>query len=82
MAAFPDGEIRTEGFPDIFLVPNIEAGNILVKTIDHLLLGVRQCTTIGGGGLITITPSRSDGYEERMISIALGIVLSTSEKSS
>ncbi len=77
-AAFPDGKIHAEEFPDIFLVPHIEAGNILVKAIDHLLLGVRQCATIGGGGLITLTPSRSDGYEERMTNIALGVVLSAS----
>ncbi|MEJ2586764.1 MAG: phosphate acyltransferase [Deltaproteobacteria bacterium] len=81
MAAFPHGKIKEEKFPDIFLVPNIEAGNILVKSIDHLLMGVRQCATIGGDGLITLTPSRSDGYEARMVNIALGIVLSTSTRS-
>lgn len=79
MNAFLRGQIRTEEFPDIFLVPNIEAGNILVKTIDHLLLGIRQCTTIGGG-VITLTPSRSDGYEERMTNIALGMVLSVARE--
>jgi len=64
-------------FPDIFLVPNIEAGNILVKTIDHLMGGIRQCVTVGAG-LIALTPSRSDGYKARMGNLALGLVLSES----
>lgn len=72
-----EGNITTERFPDIFLVPNIETGNILVKSIDHLLGGIRQCVTVGAG-LITLTPSRSDGYEARMTNLALGIVLAAS----
>ncbi|RLB17152.1 MAG: hypothetical protein DRG82_07325 [Deltaproteobacteria bacterium] len=66
--------IEADLLPDIFLVPNIEAGNILVKTTDHLMGGVRQCVTVGAG-LITLTPSRSDGYEARMGNLALGLVL-------
>ncbi len=71
----PEGESFT--FPDIFLVPNIETGNLLVKSIDHLLSGIRQCATVGEG--ILLTPSRSDGYEERMTNLALGLVLSAKE---
>ena len=69
---FPQGE--PDAFPDIFLVSNIETGNLLVKSIDHLLSGVRQCATVGEG--ILLTPSRSDGYEARMTNLALGLVLS------
>lgn len=75
--AFSHRDIRADEFPDILLVPNIDAGNIVVKSIDHILMGIRQCTTVGAG-LITLTPSRSDGYEERMTNIALGVVLSAS----
>jgi len=75
--AFPDRSIRTETFPDVFLVPNIEAGNILVKSIDHLGIGIRQCVTVGAG-IFVLTPSRSDGYEARMMNLSLGIVLATS----
>ncbi len=66
--------VQADLLPDIFMVPNIEAGNILVKSIDHLIGGIRQCVTVGAG-LITLTPSRSDGYEARMGNLTLGIVL-------
>ena len=75
--AFQDGTVQAEGFPEIFIVPNIETGNILVKTIDHLIMGIRQCVTVGGG-IFLLTPSRSDGYEIRMTNLALGLVLAES----
>ena len=74
--AFPNRTVQTEGFPDIFLVPNIETGNILVKSIDHIVLGARQGMTFGTA--ILSTPSRSDGYEVRMTNLALGLVLAAS----
>ncbi len=76
-ALLADQEMEEERFPDIFLVPNIEAGNILVKSIDHFGLGMRQCVTVGAG-IFLLTPSRSDGYETRMINLSLGVVLSSS----
>lgn len=76
-AGVPDPVREASPFPDIFLVPNIETGNLLVKSIDHLLSGIRQCTTVGEG--ILLTPSRSDGYEVRMTNLALGLVLAASE---
>ena len=74
--AFPGRKVQTEDFPDIFLVPNIETGNILVKTIDHIVLGKRQGMTFGEA--VVSTPSRSDGYEVRMTNLALGLVLAAS----
>ena len=65
----------SKGFPDILLVPQIEAGNILVKAIDHLGIGKRQCVTVGAG-IIALTPSRSDDHEVRLLNIALGVLLS------
>ena len=76
---FDTNNFQADLFPDIFLVPNIETGNILVKTIDHLIGGIRQCVTVGAG-LIILTPSRSDGYEVRMGNLALGLVLAESCK--
>jgi phosphotransacetylase len=75
--AFPEWTLQAERFPDVFLVPNIETGNILVKSIDHLGIGIRQCVTVGAG-IFILTPSRSDGYEARMMNLSLGIVLATS----
>jgi len=74
--AFGNQIIDTASFPDIFLVPNIDAGNILVKSIDHLGGGIRQCVTVGGG-ISVLTPSRSDGYSARIKNLALGVVLSS-----
>ena len=76
--AFDNQIIDTASFPDIFLVPNIDAGNILVKGIDHLGGGIRQCVTVGGG-ISVLTPSRSDGYSARITNLALGVVLSSSK---
>ena len=75
--AFSNKPFKNDEFPDLFLVPNIDVGNILVKTIDHLGIGLRQAVT-GGAGIIILTPSRSDGYEERLLSLAFGKVLSGS----
>ncbi|BBO77710.1 hypothetical protein DSCW_51270 [Desulfosarcina widdelii] len=74
---FRDGTVQDGGFPDILIVPNIDTGNILVKTIDHLIMGIRQCVTVGGG-IFMLTPSRSDRYETRMTNLAFGLVLAAS----
>ena len=74
-AEFPDHRIKTDNFPDIFLVPNIDTGNILVKSIDHLGGGIRQCVTVGGE-ITVLTPSRSDSSTDRIINLSLGIILS------
>jgi phosphate butyryltransferase len=75
--AFGNQPVREDEFPDLFLVPNIDVGNILVKSVDQLFLGLRQAVTVGAG-IIILTPSRSDGYEERLLSLAFGKVLSGS----
>ncbi len=72
-ADLPQGE-----FPDLLIVPQIEAGNIIVKAIDHLGMGVRQCVTVGGG-IVALTPSRSDGFEVRLLNIALGVLIAHSQ---
>ena len=75
---FPDMRISTEDFPDIFLYPNIETGNILCKSIDHLMMGIRQCIAVGSG-VIILAPSRSDPNEVRMRNLAVGPVLTSPE---
>jgi phosphotransacetylase len=74
---FPDMKLSTEAFPDIFLFSNIETGNILCKTIDHILMGVRQCIAVGAG-MIILAPSRSDPNEVRIRNLALGPILAES----
>jgi len=75
--AFGNQPVREDEFPDLFLVPNIDAGNILVKSVDQLFLGLRQAVTVGAG-IIVLTPSRSDGYEERILNMAFGALLAYS----
>lgn len=70
---------KEDEFPDLFLVPSIDAGNILVKSVDQLFLGLRQAVTVGAG-IIILTPSRSDGYEERILNMAFGAVLAYSSQ--
>ncbi|WP_299982901.1 phosphate acyltransferase [Desulfobacula sp.] len=72
---FSNHKVETDNFPDIFLVPNIDTGNILVKSIDHLGGGIRQCVTIGGD-ITVLTPSRSDRSADRIINLSLGVILS------
>jgi phosphotransacetylase len=71
---FGDRKISRETFPDIFLFPNIETGNILCKSIDHIMMGIRQCIAVGAGSII-LAPSRSDPHKVRMTNLALGPVL-------
>ena len=72
--AFPNRIMRTEAFPDVFLVPNLETGNLLAKAIQHFGLGLFQGITTGAG-IIALTPSRSAGYEVRLTNLALGVML-------
>ena len=74
---FGSQPFKVDEFPDLFLAPNIETGNILVKSIDYLGVGLRQALT-AGAGIIILTPSRSDGYEERILNMAFGAVLAYS----
>lgn len=75
--AFGNKPFNEDEFPDLFLVPSIDAGNILVKSVDQLFLGLRHAVTVGAG-IIILTPSRSDGYEERILNMAFGAVLAYS----
>ena len=74
---FPDHFVHSDEFPDILIVPNIDAGNIIVKSISHVALGDCQAIT-SGGGIFFLTPSRSDGYKSRLMNLSLGLVIAAS----
>ena len=74
---FPDHFINSDEFPDILIVPNIDAGNIIAKGIEHVALGDCQSITTGGG-IFFLTPSRSHGYKSRLVNLAMGLVLAAS----
>jgi phosphate butyryltransferase len=74
--AAEDKEIRSAvaGRADVLISPDIEAGNVLVKAIvyfaRHPMAGV-----VVGAKVPLILPSRSDTFESKLDSIALGVVM-------
>tara|TARA_Y100000590_G_scaffold110545_1_gene126045 strand:+ start:791 stop:1702 length:912 start_codon:yes stop_codon:yes gene_type:complete len=61
------GEVA--GKADVLLVPNIETGNTLAKTLVHFL-GACAAGTIVGSKVPVVIPSRSDSVESMLASIA------------
>ena len=61
------------GNADILLVPNVEAGNALVKMMIYFMGACADGVVLGGKAPIVIT-SRSDEAEARLASIAASIV--------
>lgn len=76
--AAEDKEIRSAvaGRADILISPDIEAGNVLVKAIvyfaRHPMAGI-----VVGAQVPLILPSRSDTFESKLDSIALGVVMAS-----
>jgi phosphate butyryltransferase len=69
------------GKADILLMPNIEAGNILYKTITYFAKGSVACVISGAAAPIVLT-SRSDSDEAKFNSILLAILLAQSKGAS
>jgi phosphate butyryltransferase len=63
------------GDTDIFLCPNISAGNIFVKALIYLA-DARAAGIVVGAGAPIILLSRSDSAEIKLLSIALGAAIS------
>ena len=64
------------GRADILLFPDIHAGNITYKAIDHLVPGVQIGCILTGTTAPVILTSRSDTKQVKINSIALAAVLS------
>ncbi|SDF19826.1 phosphate butyryltransferase [Sporolituus thermophilus] len=62
------------GLADILLVPNIEVGNALGKSLIYFARG-RMAGLILGAAKPVIVTSRADTYEGKILSIALGALL-------
>jgi len=67
------------GNADVLLVPDIEAGNILVKALVHLA-GARVAGVVVGARRPVVLTSRADSAEAKYLSIALGVYLTTIER--
>lgn len=63
------------GLADVLLVPNIEAGNILGKAALFLAKGKMAGLILGARKPVIVT-SRSDSHEGKLLSIAMGSLLS------
>lgn len=66
---------EVSGDADVFIVPNIEAGNIFFKILNYLSDGYSAGVVIGAKAPV-ILPSRSDSKESKYYSIALGCLVS------
>ncbi len=64
---------RVAGFADVMVVPNIEAGNILGKAVKYF--GGSQCAHVVVGARVPVLiPSRTESVDDKLNSIALGVV--------
>jgi phosphate butyryltransferase len=64
------------GDPDILLVPNIDAGNVLYKSLTFLADADSAGIILGTKAPIVLT-SRADNKEAKLHSIALGVLLAS-----
>lgn len=62
------------GEADILIMPDIESGNVLVKSITYFAQGCMAGVVVGAKAPLIVT-SRSDSYEAKLMSIALGVLL-------
>jgi phosphate butyryltransferase len=60
------------GKADILLVPYIESGNVIYKTLTELAQAKCAAIVLGAKSPVVLT-SRADNYETKFISIALGV---------
>ena len=64
------------GHADCMVVPNIEAGNLLGKSVKYL--GGSQCAHVVAGAKVPILiPSRVESVDDKVNSIALGVIFAS-----
>lgn len=64
------------GRADVLILPDIEAGNVLVKAIVYFVQRPMAGVVVGAK-VPLILPSRSDTYESKLDSLALGVVMAS-----
>lgn len=69
------------GVADILLVPNIEVGNVLYKTLHCFCPGVKIAGLVAGAQAPVVLTSRADTHETKLLSIALSLLTSASAPS-
>jgi phosphate butyryltransferase len=68
------------GKADILLMPNIEAGNIMYKTLTYMTKCKNGGILVGASAPVVLT-SRADSMESKLYSIALAALVSNLNKS-
>lgn len=68
-------ESDVAGRADILIPPDIEAGNVLAKAITYFAKG-KMAGVVVGARCPLIVASRSDPHETKLVSMALGVLLS------
>lgn len=71
-------ESPVAGSADIVLVPNIETGNVMYKTLTYMA-GAKNGGIIAGAAAPIILTSRADSHESKMFSIALASLAAVKE---
>ena len=65
------------GYADILVTPDVEAGNMLAKAITYFAKGKMAGIVVGAKAPLVVA-SRSDPHETKLVSMALGVLLSNS----
>ena len=66
---------KIQGDADVLLFPDIHAGNLVYKSIVHMVAGVHNACILTGTKVPVILTSRSDSFETKVNSIALAAVV-------
>jgi len=75
-AAIKGIKSEVAGHADILVTPDVEAGNMLAKAISYFARGKMAGVVVGGKSPL-IVASRSDPHETKLVSMALGVLLSS-----
>ena len=77
-AAIKQINSRVAGVADILVAPDVEAGNMLAKAISYFAKAKMAGIVVGGKAPLVVA-SRSDPRETKLVSMALGVLLSHGE---
>jgi phosphate butyryltransferase len=75
-AQLEESDSPIAGLADILIVPNVEAGNIVAKGLQHFA-HARMAGLVVGARVPIIISSRADTAETRYLSLAMAVVLAT-----
>jgi len=76
-AAIKGIKSQVAGYADILVAPDVEAGNMLAKAITCFAKGKMAGIVVGAAAPLVVA-SRSDPRETKLVSMALGVLLSNS----